>query len=63
MSAAPNARPCPGCGTPVVWGPDAPFRPFCSERCRIADLAAWASERYRVPAVDPPDDEPTPDPS
>ena len=27
-----------------------PFRPFCSERCRSADLGAWASEGYRVPA-------------
>ena len=63
MSDASRPRPCPVCGTPVVWGPDAPFRPFCSERCRIADLAAWASERYRVPAVDPPDEPPAPDPS
>lgn len=26
-----------------------PNRPFCSERCRVADLGAWAAERYRVP--------------
>ena len=24
-------------------------RPFCSERCRVVDLAAWADERYRIP--------------
>jgi endogenous inhibitor of DNA gyrase (YacG/DUF329 family) len=29
---------------PVV----ARFRPFCSERCRLLDLAAWADGRYRV---------------
>jgi len=23
-------------------------RPFCSDRCRIVDLAAWADERYRI---------------
>jgi endogenous inhibitor of DNA gyrase (YacG/DUF329 family) len=26
-----------------------PHRPFCSERCRLLDLAAWADERYRIP--------------
>lgn len=25
-----------------------PHRPFCSRRCRLADLGAWAAERYRV---------------
>jgi endogenous inhibitor of DNA gyrase (YacG/DUF329 family) len=27
---------------------DARFRPFCSERCRLLDLSAWTSERYRI---------------
>jgi endogenous inhibitor of DNA gyrase (YacG/DUF329 family) len=27
---------------------DARYRPFCSERCRLQDLAHWASGRYRV---------------
>lgn len=26
-----------------------PERPFCSQRCRVLDLAAWAEERYRIP--------------
>jgi len=26
-----------------------PWRPFCSERCQVTDLGAWATERYRVP--------------
>ena len=26
------------------------WRPFCSERCRLQDLARWADESYRVPA-------------
>lgn len=26
-----------------------PFRPFCSERCKLTDFGNWASERYRVP--------------
>ncbi|MDR2113454.1 MAG: DNA gyrase inhibitor YacG, partial [Candidatus Accumulibacter sp.] len=34
------------------------YRPFCSERCKLIDLGAWASEAYRVPtreeAIEPP---------
>ena len=40
---------CPRCATQVVWGPDALFRPFCSERCKMGDLGAWAMEKFRVP--------------
>jgi uncharacterized protein len=47
---------CPQCGAPVVWSDAAKWRPFCSERCRTIDQGAWASESYRVPMVDPPDD-------
>ena len=45
---------CPTCREPIVWEGNAD-RPFCSERCRLIDLGAWASERYRVPGepVDP----------
>lgn len=25
-----------------------PFRPFCSERCKLIDLDNWLSERYRI---------------
>ncbi len=28
---------------------DPACRPFCSERCRMADLGRWLSEDYRVP--------------
>ncbi|MCI0498072.1 MAG: DNA gyrase inhibitor YacG [Planctomycetales bacterium] len=27
---------------------NAPFFPFCSERCRWVDLGAWLEEDYRV---------------
>jgi uncharacterized protein len=47
---------CPRCGAAVLWNADAPWRPFCSERCRNIDQGAWASGSYRLPAVDPPDD-------
>jgi len=29
---------------------NAPFFPFCSERCRLLDLGAWLDGRYSVPA-------------
>lgn len=40
---------CPTCGAQVAWTPENAFRPFCSERCRLIDLGAWAQEKYRVP--------------
>ncbi|MFN8643119.1 MAG: DNA gyrase inhibitor YacG [Candidatus Binatia bacterium] len=40
-------RPCPTCRRPTRWANN-PNRPFCSERCRVVDLGAWAAERYRV---------------
>ncbi|MCZ7563389.1 MAG: DNA gyrase inhibitor YacG [Burkholderiales bacterium] len=50
---------CPRCGARVAWVAQSRFRPFCSERCRMADLGAWATERYRVagPGPEPGDDE------
>jgi len=35
-----------------------PWRPFCSDRCRVLDLAAWAEGRYRIPG-EPVPTEPT----
>jgi endogenous inhibitor of DNA gyrase (YacG/DUF329 family) len=29
---------------------DPVWRPFCSERCKLQDLARWADGAYRVPA-------------
>ena len=49
--------PCPTCKRPAVYGERNPWRPFCSERCRSADLGAWASERFRVPAAAPAEEE------
>jgi len=38
------------------------FAPFCSERCRVLDLAAWVDGRYAI-AGDPVSPEPElPDP-
>ena len=48
MSKTSNVA-CPTCSAPVEWSPATPTRPFCSERCKLIDLGAWASESYRVP--------------
>lgn len=49
--------PCPRCGAQAPYAPENPWRPFCSERCRIIDLGNWASEAYRVPVpIEPPAD-------
>ncbi|MET0151466.1 MAG: DNA gyrase inhibitor YacG [Candidatus Binatia bacterium] len=45
---APDSVRCPTCRQAVVWE-RSPYRPFCSERCRLRDLGNWASERYRIP--------------
>lgn len=44
---------CPTCKTPVEWSESNPHRPFCSDRCRLIDLGAWASEDYRIPSTQP----------
>jgi endogenous inhibitor of DNA gyrase (YacG/DUF329 family) len=46
--------PCPQCGTVVDWTAENRFRPFCSERCKLIDLGAWASEAYRAPVTEDP---------
>lgn len=38
---------CPTCKKKAAWENN-PFRPFCSERCRLIDLGKWASEDYRI---------------
>jgi uncharacterized protein len=42
---------CRHCGNETVFSPENPFRPFCSERCRLIDLGDWASESYKVPST------------
>ncbi|HMN95904.1 MAG TPA: tRNA (adenosine(37)-N6)-threonylcarbamoyltransferase complex ATPase subunit type 1 TsaE [Phycisphaerales bacterium] len=38
--------PCRTCGRPTLVG--APTAPFCSGRCRLADLGAWFEGRHRI---------------
>ncbi|MGD8511967.1 MAG: DNA gyrase inhibitor YacG [Gammaproteobacteria bacterium] len=54
--------PCPTCGAAVPWSAEAsPWRPFCSERCRLLDLGAWFTGDRAIPGEDkdrvPPADE------
>lgn len=39
---------CPTCGTQTKYEGNE-FRPFCSERCKLIDFGAWASEEYSLP--------------
>jgi endogenous inhibitor of DNA gyrase (YacG/DUF329 family) len=54
MTRPPSPRlvACPTCGKGVEWTAASAWRPFCSERCKLVDLGAWAAERYRVPVAE-----------
>ena len=54
MTARRRSVTCPQCAKTVDWTPENRFRPFCSERCKLIDLGAWASESYRAPVVEDP---------
>ncbi len=43
-----SPRKCPQCrqAIPAETG----FAPFCSERCKLLDLGAWAAEKYKIAA-------------
>lgn len=52
---------CPTCGKEVAWDKESPWRPFCSERCRLIDLGAWADGSHAIPGETtelPPDQQP-----
>ena len=51
---------CPACGGPSRYAPDNAYRPFCSERCKMFDLGAWANESFRVEASSEESDGPLP---
>jgi len=46
MASGPEPRLCVFCRRRPV---DPAWRPFCSERCKLQDLARWADGAYRVP--------------
>ncbi len=38
---------CPICKNKTTWEEN-PWRPFCSERCKLIDLGKWVSEEYKI---------------
>jgi len=48
-----NIVNCPHCGELVEWKVESKWRPFCSERCRLIDLGAWADEQYAIAGKEP----------
>lgn len=47
---------CPTCQREIDWS-QSPFRPFCSERCKLIDLGAWLTEKHAIPGEAAADDE------
>ena len=45
----PRIITCPTCSKRVKWTSSNPNRPFCSERCKLIDLGAWADEQHSIP--------------
>ncbi len=39
---------CPNCKKSVAWNDKFPFKPFCSERCKLIDLGEWAAEKHKI---------------
>ena len=39
---------CPTCGKETTWEGN-PWRPFCSEKCKLIDLGKWLLEEYKIP--------------
>jgi endogenous inhibitor of DNA gyrase (YacG/DUF329 family) len=42
-----KSKMCPHCGKKAEWKNN-PYRPFCSERCKLIDLGEWATDKYRI---------------
>lgn len=39
---------CPTCNQASRISTENPWRPFCSERCKLIDLGSWAAEEHRI---------------
>lgn len=50
MSLTANRKiQCPYCKNETIYSAENPYRPFCSERCRLIDLGQWADESFKIP--------------
>ncbi|MBW2038850.1 MAG: DNA gyrase inhibitor YacG [Deltaproteobacteria bacterium] len=47
---------CPRCGKLVRWEGN-PYRPFCSQRCKLIDLGKWIDEEYHLDGEESPSEE------
>lgn len=61
LIAGTNAMPsfeCPTCQKmfAVECNEDAPFRPFCCERCKMVDLGRWLDGTYRTSSTATPEE-------
>ncbi len=54
MGLATSDAPCVYCRRKPV---DPAWRPFCSERCKMADLGRWLTGGYSVPAEPAPEEQ------
>lgn len=39
---------CPSCDKANTWHTENPYRPFCSDRCKLIDLGEWANESRAI---------------
>ncbi len=49
-----NFIKCPQCGETFDIDLPSKTKPFCSERCKLIDLGAWADGSYSIEAEDTP---------
>jgi len=42
---------CPVCRNKTTWEEN-PWRPFCSERCKLIDFGKWLTEEYSISVED-----------
>lgn len=62
----PRIGRCPACRKTARLDEGNPWRPFCSERCKLLDLGDWISGRFAIPVAEPdefslePDEPPPP---
>jgi len=42
---------CPICKKKTTWEEN-PYKPFCSERCKLIDLGKWVSDEYKIEGND-----------
>lgn len=43
---------CPTCQRELVWSEQFPWRPFCSERCKMVDMGAWFAGTRQIAGED-----------